>query len=266
MDETGTAGFWRERLGGRFDLRGVGHRGFSLAYNQEVYRARVDALDDLCARHDISATGANVLDVGCGTGFFVKYWLDRGAMHVTGVDIAAESIRRLSAAHPECSFRECDIGDRHTDIGGPFDIVGAFDVLYHIVDDECFDQGIANMSTLLKPGGWFLAMAPLTRRVWEAGHVRTRPKRVWLAALSANGLLCNAIDPVVYFLGRQGIPVIGAYVLSPFGGVLNQHDRWLRERRWPNLGNLKLLAAQKQDDPSSRRPQDQVWASEEGQP
>ena len=44
-----------------------------------------------------------VLDIGCGTGFFTGYYLDRGA-EVTGLDIATVSIERLRERFPSRSL------------------------------------------------------------------------------------------------------------------------------------------------------------------
>src|SRR5204863_2307038 len=37
-----------------------------------------------------------------------------------------------------------------------FDLVSAFDVLFHITDDDRFRKAIENISRVLKPGGYFL--------------------------------------------------------------------------------------------------------------
>jgi SAM-dependent methyltransferase len=47
---------------------------------------------------------------------------------------------------------------------GRFDIISAFDVLLHIVDDERFEQAIENVYSLLVPGGWFVFSDPFRQR------------------------------------------------------------------------------------------------------
>jgi len=50
-----------------------------------------------------------------------------------------------------------DIGEKLTcEPPETYDAISAFDVLFHIVDDQRFAQAIANIHRLLSPGGWFL--------------------------------------------------------------------------------------------------------------
>lgn len=37
-----------------------------------------------------------------------------------------------------------------------FDVVTAFDVLFHIVDDDAYQHALSNISCLLEPGGYFI--------------------------------------------------------------------------------------------------------------
>jgi ribosomal protein L11 methylase PrmA len=50
-------------------------------------------------RH-MTVEGRSVLDVGCGTGFFTGFYLERGA-RLPGLDIAPVAIERLARAIPK---------------------------------------------------------------------------------------------------------------------------------------------------------------------
>ena len=39
---------------------------------------------------------------------------------------------------------------------GPFDVVSAFDIFYHIVDDGKYSQAFRNVAALVRPGGYFV--------------------------------------------------------------------------------------------------------------
>ena len=62
-------------------------------------------------RAGISLSGATVLDVGAGTGFYVKRWLELGAAEVTGIDLSATAVEALRAEYPTAEFRRDDIAE-----------------------------------------------------------------------------------------------------------------------------------------------------------
>lgn len=62
---------------------------------------------------------------------------------------------------------------------GSFDAAGAFDVIEHIEDDRAF---VAEVATVVKPGGLFIATVPAHKWLWSnederAGHFRRYTKR-----------------------------------------------------------------------------------------
>jgi SAM-dependent methyltransferase len=120
----------------------------------EVFDRVVDELGPLGERGP-----ARVLDVGAGTGFYIDRWLARGAT-VTGVDLTEVSVRTLRERFPAARFLQADIGSPLTpplaDEAGAFDVVTAFDVLFHIVADDQFGTALQNIARLLRPGGRFL--------------------------------------------------------------------------------------------------------------
>src|SRR5262245_1706679 len=96
----------------------------------EVFDRVVDELGTTSGR----GRPARVLDVGAGTGFYVDRWLARKAS-VTGVDLTEVSVRNLRERFPAARFIQADIGaplgPPLADEIGTFDVVSAFDVLFH---------------------------------------------------------------------------------------------------------------------------------------
>jgi 2-polyprenyl-3-methyl-5-hydroxy-6-metoxy-1,4-benzoquinol methylase len=155
--------YWEQRLQGNFDLEGVGFSRLGHRYNRWMYRVRGEVFDREVDRHLGPRFGREeplrVLDVGSGTGFYVDRWLRRGA-NVTGVDLTEIAVGRLATAYPDARFIRADIG-RPLDgelqtLEGTMDAVSAFDVLFHITDDDAYAQALANVRALLRPGGLFM--------------------------------------------------------------------------------------------------------------
>jgi SAM-dependent methyltransferase len=154
--------YWERRLREHFDLQGVGFQRLGGRYNRWMYRVRGEVFDRVVGRY-VGTTGRTeplrVLDVGSGTGFYVDRWRRLGAA-VTGLDLTDVAVQRLAAAFPESRFLRADIGEplqgELEALTGTMDVVSAFDVLFHLVDDTAYEQALSNVRRLLRPGGLFL--------------------------------------------------------------------------------------------------------------
>jgi SAM-dependent methyltransferase len=135
----------------------VGFRGLGVGFNFWMYRVRRQVLHRALARAHLSVAGATVLDVGAGTGFYVREWLKLGAAHVSGIDLSAAAVEALQAEFPTAEFAREDISEP-SDVwrSRRYDLVSAFDVLFHIVDDTRFARAIGNIASLTLPGGHLL--------------------------------------------------------------------------------------------------------------
>ena len=196
--------FWDQRLSEHFDLRGTGETGLSIAYNRACYQLRREVLDRVLATHDFDPKGRRVLDVGCGTGFFTAYYLSLGA-DVTGIDIAPTSIERLRERHPQARFMLADVSE--TQLTEHFDLVNALDVLYHITDDQRWENALRTLAGAVEPGG-LLLLTDTFRRAFdvvpdEAEHNHMRPMDRYRPILESAGLRIEEIVPTHYLLNRE---------------------------------------------------------------
>ena len=193
--------YWKERLRQHFDLIGVGFRRRSTAYNRWVYRVRTESLDELFRRHDWLIEGKTVLDVGCGTGYFIDHWLRRGARQVTGLDVTEVSVERLTRRFPNAEFVCADIAEPNLDVDRTFDYVSIFDVLYHIVEEKSFEQAVQNLSRRCRPGSRVIITDMFGRRTTEVvKHVRNRSLDRYREVFSKNGFELCDIRPLFFTL------------------------------------------------------------------
>ena len=193
--------YWKERLRRNFDLIGVGFRRRSVAYNRWVYRVRTEALNELFKRRAWPIEGKAVLDVGCGTGYFIDHWLSRGVGRVTGLDVTEVSVERLTSRFPNAEFVCADIAEPDVAIDGTFDYVSIFDVLYHIVDDKRFEQAVQNLSRRCRPGTRVIITDLFGRSTTEVvKHVRNRSLDRYREVFSKNGFELCDIRPLFFTL------------------------------------------------------------------
>lgn len=181
--------YWENRLRARYDEQGVGDIGMSRAYNSHLYSVRRHVFRRCVRRLAVEPSKAKVLDVGSGTGVYVDEWLKWGAGEVTGLDITETAVDALRSVFPRCRFIQADIGEPSlpAEIQNGYDVVSAFDVLFHIVDDERYEQALQNVRYALRPGGWFLYSDNLVPLEARLAHYVSRSETSILDALQRNG-------------------------------------------------------------------------------
>jgi SAM-dependent methyltransferase len=146
--------YWEDRLSGDFSLRGVGYSLLGTQYNKWLYRLRDRVLRRALAIPQVHLSNVDVIDVGSGTGFYIDFWRRTHARSVSGCDLTETSVSRLRAEFPDHNFYQLDIGaDLPTELAGKFDVVSAFDILFHIVDEARYEKAFHNFSLMLRPGG-----------------------------------------------------------------------------------------------------------------
>jgi SAM-dependent methyltransferase len=228
--------FWDQRLREQFDLRGTGETGLSVAYNEACYRLRREVLDRALAEAGADPAGERVLDVGCGTGFFTGYYLERGA-RVTGIDIAPTSIERLTERYPQATFILGDISE--TPVTGTFAIVNAFDVLYHITDDARWESAVRHLARAVASGGVLLLTDRFARFRRMDSHNIARMLDRYEPLLTEEGLRVAGLHETHVLLNRE----LGVFrFLNRFPGLLLAVDRRvLAMRRRPRHSDANTL-------------------------
>ena len=135
------------------------------------YRARREVLADLIRREAMPGPNARVLEIGCGTGHNLDMLNKFGKVDALELDdearaVAEERLGRkvMSAPLPELA----GVADR------TYDLIGAFDVIEHIDDDNA---ALAAIAAKLKPGGKFVMTVPAHAWMWSAHDVVNHHKR-----------------------------------------------------------------------------------------
>lgn len=202
--------YWEQRLGGHFDVSGVGYLKKSPEFNRWLYRTRRDGLAEVLRERGINPATSRVLDIGSGTGEIVSFWKERGTKKLVGLDFTQVSVDALRVKFPEYRFEQADAGEPGLNLGETFDVVTIFDVLFHIVDDQRFENAAKNISAQLAPGGVVIITDVLgSVRVADAVHCNNRSQTQYREVFSRTGLTTEEIRPLFY----TGLPPAG--IASP---------------------------------------------------
>lgn len=128
------------------------------------------------------------LEIGCGTGFVLGRVRDElPAAELWGSEIFSAGLAVAAARVPSAHFVQMDA--RSIPFREHFDVIGAFDVIEHIQEDEVV---LGAVRAALRPGGTVILTVPQHPRLWspqdvEAGHVRRYTSRGLHAKVRAAG-------------------------------------------------------------------------------
>ena len=107
--------------------------GYPLAYNKMFHHFQLRGLqrmEQALSRSGGKIKGNSVLDLGCGTGRWCKYFQQKSASHITGVDISQHRLVDNKEREPTITFKKMSI----TELDFPdktFDILNISWVLQH---------------------------------------------------------------------------------------------------------------------------------------
>lgn len=141
------------------------------------------------------------LEVGCGTGFVLQGLHEAlPDLQLAGAELYAEGLQVARQRVPDARLLQLDA--RHLPFEAEFDVVGSFDVLEHIEEDEV---ALASIFRAVKPGGGVLITVPQHPRMWSAAdefgkHVRRYTRADLVAKLGRAGFRVQRITSFVSLL------------------------------------------------------------------
>ncbi|MEO8590471.1 MAG: class I SAM-dependent methyltransferase [Flavobacteriales bacterium] len=195
--------YWEQRLERSTGLEGVGYLGLGQPFNEWMYRVRRRTFKRFVSRHMPARKDQAVLDVGSGTGEYLRLWGELGAAAIAGSDITTTAVDRLSTAHPGMNIFRMDISAADAPLDRTYDAVSCMDVLFHIVDDARFAQALANFKRALKPDGHLFISDNFTHvKTRHEQHFVNRSLAEYEAALGKAGFRVVERRPMFHLLNR----------------------------------------------------------------
>lgn len=195
--------YWEQRLASSTGLEGVGYLGLGQPFNEWMYRVRRWNFKRFVSHHMPQRAQRAVLDVGSGTGEYLRLWKQLGVGAVSGSDLTATAVERLSASHPGMTVFRMDISAADAPLTTTYDAISCMDVLFHIVDDARFAQALANFRRALKHDGLlFLSDNFQHRKTSHQEHFVNRSLDEYENALRQAGFHVLARRPVFHLLNR----------------------------------------------------------------
>jgi SAM-dependent methyltransferase len=171
--------FWERRLERDWTESGVGYRALGRPFNTWMYRVREEVFLREAGRLDVS--GSSVLDVGSGTGFYVRLWERLGAADITGCDMTDAAVARLRERFPDHRFVRQDAADLDSLEDASFDALSCMDMLFHITDDDRYASAMREFARVLRPGGTLVLSENCLQRPEQRGEHQVNRTLEWIA-------------------------------------------------------------------------------------
>lgn len=115
----------------------------------------------------------NFFEIGCGTGFVLSGLRQTfPQLRLAASEIFRDGLTFAQRRVPEAQLYQMDA--RQIPFAEEFDVIGAFDVLEHIAEDEIV---LAEMFRAVRPGGGLLITVPQHRFLWSASDTHSMHQR-----------------------------------------------------------------------------------------
>ena len=111
--------------------------------------------------------GARVLDVACGTGVMIPYYLERDVKSVTAIDISSEMVKIAKGKFPQENVQILCGDVETTHFPEKFDSIVIYNAFPHFPEPE---RLIRHLSGLLNPGGTLTVAHGMSRAHIDAHH------------------------------------------------------------------------------------------------
>lgn len=196
--------FWENRLDEDWTESGVGYKALGLRFNSWMYKAREEVFLREAGHTEVDRS-SRILDVGSGTGLYLRWWDRLRPAEVIGSDLTASAVRNLREHFPDNTIEQLDItAGIGTFEPASFDIVSCMDVLFHITDDEKYRSALSNVSQLLKPGGRFVFTENFVHRAQDRTAHQTNRSIEWITeSLDDAGLTLEHRVPHLVLMNAQ---------------------------------------------------------------
>jgi len=110
---------------------------------------------------------ARILDVACGGGKLLQFYLDAGYIDVHGVDLSPEQVALARQVTPNVA--QANVLDYLAENPGRFDLISGLDIVEHFRKDEVL-QFLDLCFAALKPGGRLVLQTPNAESPWGTYH------------------------------------------------------------------------------------------------
>jgi len=211
----------------------------------DYQRRRGDTILDLLG--SLRLTNPEILDFGCGTGWFTEQLSHVG--RATGLDLSEAAIAYAKATYPHVPFIAANLFELSFPVE-QFDVVVSQEVLAHVQDPVAYLDRIARV---LKPNGFLIITSanPLVIERWTdrgpdyAAHIKLFVSRRELKRMLRQRFRVLRMTSIMPIGNRGFFRLVNSYKLNTALGWVIPPRYLERVKEWAGLGYTLIALAQK---------------------
>ena len=165
--------------------------GAPLWLNRYYAHSQTMVYQKLYSRLPAAGTGKRALEVGCGTGRWCRFLVERG-WDTIGIDLQPELIQINRARYPNVKFYCTPVQDYRAE--EPFDLISAVTVVQHIPFDEQ-EVVFRKLRNMIRTGGHMIMLDSI---YYQTPHVFSHTVKEWQTRVEKVGFSCIATQRYDY--------------------------------------------------------------------
>ena len=188
-------------------------------------------------RHLLPTGKTRFLEIGCGTGEFIRQIVQNENLEITGSEIYLKGLVYAKKNLPNVEFVQFDVTQGK--IAQQFHIITAFDVIEHVDDDSA---ALSNINQMLENNGVLILSVPQHMFLWSkldeiVKHKRRYSRQELVSKLKANGFDIRYATSFLFIL----FPLMLVSRLFDTGRDNSQSDERALEKRVKFSGVLNTF-------------------------
>ena len=168
---------------------------------------------------------ASILDFGCGFGYFLNYFYNKGYKNLHGIDPDQKLLNQI----PKQIKTSLQYGQKTNLESNSFDVVFIYCVFHHVGQDKDYFQVIDEVTRILKPNGYLFICEPGRRKTFIVMEFIIKILEMFSQLFKSYDALIKEEKNLVHYFLKNHYKVRDKLREKKFSEIINTYkfEKWL---------------------------------------
>ena len=168
---------------------------------------------------------ASILDFGCGFGYFLNYFYNKGYKNLHGIDPDQKLLNQI----PKQIKTSLQYGQKTNLESNSFDVVFIYCVFHHVGQDKDYYQVIDEVMRILKPNGYLFICEPGRRKTFIVMEFIIKILEMFSQLFKSYDTLIKEEKDLVHYFLKNHHKVRDKLREKKFSEIINTYkfEKWL---------------------------------------